>query len=415
MFGFRQQLRPLDKLISVEDYRRRAKRKVPRMIWAYVDGGADDEITLHENQAAFGRLRLRAKVLAGHRRRDLSTTVAGVPLDLPILLAPTGLTGLSYWRGDVAAARAAESRGTRYVVSTASSWTIEEIVDNTFEAPFFQLYPQEGDFAARLMDRAWRSGCRVLMLTVDVPVLGNREGERRLGMERPPVLTPWHLVDLARHPTWTYDAARHGRISARHMVASGGVRAAVVSVEIQERTLMQSALSWDDLRWVRDRWRGKLLVKGVLDPDDARRAVDLGVDGIVVSNHGGRQLDSVPATVDALAGVVAAVGDRTEVLLDGGVRRGTDVIKALALGARAVLIGRPYVYGLIVDGERGAGAVLDVLRQEMERTMTLMGVGDIADLDPSSLVGPGSAEVPGDELIGDPELLSAEARSPRGT
>jgi isopentenyl diphosphate isomerase/L-lactate dehydrogenase-like FMN-dependent dehydrogenase len=190
MFGFRQQLRPLDKLISVEDYRRRAKRKVPRMIWAYVDGGADDEITLRENQAAFGRLRLRAKVLAGHRRRDLSTTVAGVPLDLPILLAPTGLTGLSYWRGDVAAARAAESRGNRYVVSTASSWTIEEIVDNTLEAPFFQLYPQEGDFAARLMDRAWTSGCRVLMLTVDVPVLGNREGERRLGMERPPDAHP---------------------------------------------------------------------------------------------------------------------------------------------------------------------------------------------------------------------------------
>ncbi len=392
MFGFRQQLRPLEKLISVEDYRRRAKRQVPKMIWAYVDGGADDEITLRENLAAFRRLRLRAKVLTGHRRRDLSTTVADVPIDLPILFAPTGLTGLSYWHGDVAAARAAESRGTRYVVSTASSWTIEEIVRETYEPPFFQLYPQEGDLAARLMDRAWTSGCRVLMLTVDVPVLGNREGERRLGMDRPPVLTPWHLADLARHPTWTYSAARHGRISARHMVDSGGVRAAVASVGIQERNLMQSSLSWDDLSWVRDRWRGKLLVKGILDPDDTRRAIALGVDGIVVSNHGGRQLDGVPATLDALPGVVAAAGGRTEVLLDGGVRRGTDVIKALALGARAVLIGRPYVYGLIVGGERGAGAILDVFRQEMDRALTLMGVARVADLDPSCLVAPGSTE-----------------------
>lgn len=385
MFGFRQQLRPLQKLISVEDYRRQARRRVPKMIWAYVDGGADDEITLRENQAAFRRLKLRAKVLTGHSRRDLTTTVAGVPVDLPVLFAPTGLTGLSNWRGDLAAARAAESRGTRYVVSTASSWTIEEIARQTHEPPFFQLYPHEGDVAARLMDRAWASGCRVLVLTVDVPVLGNREGERRLGMDRPPVLTPWHLADLARHPTWTYDAMRHGRISARHMVDSGGVRAAVDSVGIQERTLMQSTLSWDDLSWVRDRWRGKLLVKGVLDPDDAGRAIDLGADGIVVSNHGGRQLDSVPATIDALPGVVAAVRGRAEVLLDGGVRRGTDVIKALALGARAVLIGRPYVYGLIVGGERGAGAILDVFKEEMDRALTLMGVARVADLDPSCL------------------------------
>jgi len=393
VFGFRQQLRPLENRISVEDYRRRAKRQVPKMIWAYVDGGADDEVTLRDNQAAFGRLKLRAKVLTGHRHRDLSTTVAGVPLDLPILLAPTGLTGLSHWRGDLEAARAAESQGTRYVVSTASSWTIEEIVRVTRQAPFFQLYPQEGDVAARLMDRAWASGCRVLILTVDVPILGNREGERRLGMERPPVLTPWHLVDLARHPTWTYEAARHGRISARHLVESGGVRAAVASVDIQERTLMQSSLSWDDLRWVRDRWRGKLMVKGILEPDDARRAVELGVDGIVVSNHGGRQLDSVPATLDALPDVVAAAGGRAEVLLDGGVRRGTDVIKALALGARAVLIGRPYVYGLIVGGEDGAAAVLDVFRQEIDRDLTLMGVGDVADLDASCLVTPNSVGV----------------------
>lgn len=401
MFGFQQQLRPLEKLISVEDYRRRAKRRVPRMIWAYVDGGADDEVTLRENQAAFRRLRLRSRVLTGHPGRDLTTTVAGVPIKIPILFAPTGLTGLSHWQGDLAAARAAESRGTRYVVSTASSWTIEEIVRQTQEPPFFQLYPQEGDLAARLMDRAWASGCRVLMLTVDVPVLGNREGERRLGMERPPVLTPWHVADLARHPSWTYEVLRHGRISARHLVESGGVRAAVASVDIQERTLMQSTLNWDDLSWVRERWRGKLLVKGILEPDDASRAIDLGVDGIVVSNHGGRQLDGVPATVDALPGVVAAARGRAEVLLDGGVRRGTDVIKALALGARAVLIGRPYVYGLIVAGERGAGAILDVFSEEMDRALTLMGVGRVADLDGSCLVDAASTGVPTDDPIED--------------
>ena len=394
MFGFQYQWRPLERLISVEDYRRRAKRRVPRVTWAYVDGGADDEVTLRENQAAFRRLRLRAQVLTGHASRDLSTTVAGVPIDLPILFAPTGLTGLSYWRGDPAAARAAESRGTRYIVSTASSWTIEEIARETQEPPFFQLYPREGDLAARLMDRAWACGCRVLVLTVDVPVIGNREGERRTGMDRPPVVTPWTLADLARHPAWTYGVLRHGRISARHMVEQGGVRAAVESVGIQERSLMQSTLSWDDLSWMRERWRGKLLVKGILDPDDARRAIDVGVDGIVVSNHGGRQLDSVPATLDALPDIVAVAGGRTEVLLDGGVRRGTDVIKALALGARAVLIGRPYVYGLMVDGERGAGAILDVFREEMDRALTLMGVGSVADLDPSCIARPGTPAVP---------------------
>jgi isopentenyl diphosphate isomerase/L-lactate dehydrogenase-like FMN-dependent dehydrogenase len=380
---FRYRLRAPERLISVEDYRRAAGRRLPPMVWSFVDGGADDLVTLRENQAAFGRWRLRSRVLTGHGERDLSTTVAGIDLRLPVLLAPTGSVGLSHWRGDIAAAHAAERAGTRHMLSTMSSWSLEEVAGATAENHVFQLYPREGDLAARLMRRAWDAGYRVLVLTVDVPIRGNREGERRHGMDYPPVLTPWGALQFARHPRWLSRLLRHRRFGGRNLVEGVGMRAALQGFEVQERQLMQSTLSWDDLAWMRERWRGRLLVKGILEADDARRAVDLGVDGIMVSNHGGRQLDTVPAALDALPDIVAAVGDRAEVLLDGGVRRGTDVLKALALGARAVAIGRPYVYGLAVAGERGVSDVLEIFRAEIERAMILMGVRSVREVDRS--------------------------------
>jgi L-lactate dehydrogenase (cytochrome)/(S)-mandelate dehydrogenase len=225
-----------------------------------------------------------------------------------------------------------------------------------------------------------------MMVTVDYPVRGNREGERRTGMGPPPVLTPGSVLSLCRHPAWTCRTLAHRRISARNLVEGGGVAAAVESVEIQERHLSQATLDWDDLGWLRDRWPGRLYAKGVLTGEDASRAGALGLDGIVVSNHGGRQLDFAPATLDVLPEIAAAVRDRgTEVLLDGGVRRGSDVVKALALGARAVLVGRPYVYGLAVGGEAGVAGVLDVLRDEVERTLVLLGAPGVRALDPTWL------------------------------
>ena len=380
-----------ERLISLEDYRQAARKKLPDMIWKYVDEGADDLVSIRGNRDAFSRWWLKMRALAGHERHDLSTTVAGVPLDLPVLLGPTGFAGLSYWKGDIAAAQAAEQHGTRYVASTLSSWSIEEISDASSEDHFFQLYPQHGDLAASLMKRAWNAGFRVMFVTVDCAVKGNREGERKKGMGIPPVLTPRRMLNILRHPRWAYNVLAHQRVGGRSLVDDGGVAAALESIDIGERQLMQSTLNWDDLAWMRDQWKGPMFIKGILDPDDAQHAVDLGLDGIVVSNHGGRQLDFARPTLDALPDIVDAVGDRAEILLDGGIRRGSDVVKALALGAHAVLIGRPYLYGMAVEGEAGVTHVLDILKAEIDRTMTLMGVASIHDLNPSWVIPHDSA------------------------
>ena len=230
------------------------------------------------------------------------------------------------------------------------------------------------------MRRAWSAGYRSLFVTVDVPVKGSREGERKEGMGIPPVLTPRRMLNMARHPRWVYDVLRHQRVGGGNLTEGSSISDAMASIEIQERELMQSSLNWDDLSWMRDQWRGRLYLKGVLRAEDARRAVETGLDGVVVSNHGGRQLDSTPPTVEVLPEIVDAVAGRAEVVLDGGVRRGTDVVKALALGADAVGIGRPYVYGLAVSGEEGVVAVLEILREEIERALTLLGVRSVSHL-----------------------------------
>lgn len=376
------------KYLSVEDYRRAAKRRLPRMVWNYVDGGAEGLATVRDNRSAFDRWSLVSSVLKGHQHHDLHAEVAGIELDLPVLLAPTGASGMTYWRTDLAAARAAEQAGTRYVVSTASSWSLEEIAEAATTSHIFQLYPRAGTIAGSLMGRAWGAGYRAMMVTVDVPVKGSREGERRTGMRGNgllPILTPRAALNFTAHPRWTYDVLRHQRFGGFNFVEQTGIAAAVKSLKIQERELMQSTLSWDDVAWMRDQWRGQLFLKGVLTPEDAQRAVELGLDGVVVSNHGGRQLEYAPASLDALPDIAAAIGGKAQVLLDGGVRRGSDVIKALALGASAVMIGRPYLYGAAVAGEKGIRQVLEILREEIARTLTLMGVGSVAELNRSSI------------------------------
>lgn len=380
LFGFSVQGSSSERYVTVEDYRNAARRRVPKMVWSYIDEGADELATLNGNREAFARWHLRSTVLTGVGIPDLRTTVAGVPLSMPVILAPTGFLGLANWKADINAARAAEKRGTRFVVSTATTWSLEEIQEASPVDHFFQLYPREGQVATNLMRRAWQAGYRVLMVTVDVPTIGNREAERRNGMGIPPVITPRNLVDIVQYPRWVYDVLRHQRIGGRNLVDKGGVAAAVESAGIQSREMVQSTLNWDDLGWMREQWKGKLFVKGILDPLDAERAVRLGADGVVVSNHGGRQLDYALPSLDALPAIVAAVAGRAEVLLDGGVRRGSDVIKALALGAKAVMIGRPYVYGATAAGQPGVEAVLEIFRSEIERNLTLMGCPNVDDL-----------------------------------
>lgn len=373
--------------LCVEDYRQAARRALPDMAWAYIDGGADDLVTLNDNRNAFRRWRLRQRSLTGVTQPDISTTVAETKIELPVALAPTGIIGFAHWRADIAAARAAEIAGTRHILSTGSSYSLEEVGEATEENHWFQLYPYgDRQKVGELLDRAKAAGFTALFVTVDVPVRGNREGERRSGMAVPPTLTPGRVLDVAMHPYWWFNLLRHKRITPIHY-GSGprGLAAAVEAVRKQER-YMQSDLNWEDLAWMRDHWKGPLYVKGIMDAEDAGRAAhEIGVDGVVVSNHGGRQLDYAQGTLDALPAVVDAVKGKAEVLLDGGVRRGTDVIIALALGAKAVLIGRPYAYGLAVSGEKGVVDVLNILREDMKRAMVLMGCPTVAALDRSWL------------------------------
>ncbi|MFE4498612.1 alpha-hydroxy acid oxidase [Rhodococcus sp. NPDC056743] len=378
--------------ITVADYRERARKALPGMIWAYVDGGAEDEVTLRANVDDFDKWALRSRVLTGNEGQGLTAKVGNTALDLPVFLSPTGMTGLIQWTGERAAARAAERAGTRAVISTASSYTVEEIADATSENHFFQLYPwtsvRTGEsLAKKFIDRAHHAGYSALFVTVDVPVPGNREGERKRGMGIPPTLSPSRALDAARKPRWAYNFLKHQRISSRMLVDERGAAAAVRSAQKQV-SLLRPELCWDDLAKIRDLWDGPMYVKGILDPDDAAAAVRLGADGIVVSNHGGRQLDSALSSLEALPAVVDRVGGSggVPVYLDGGIRRGSDVVKALALGATAVGIGRPYVYGLAVGGEDGVAHVLEIFREEIARTLTLMGVRDIAELDRSHLM-----------------------------
>ena len=406
--------------ITVEDYRVRARRAVPDMVWAYVDYGAEDMETLRANRAAFSRYSLRTRVLTGNEAAGLSVMVAGQEISLPVLFAPTGMAGLSHWTGEVGAAQAAERGGTLSIVSTAASYSFEEVAAGTERDHFFQLYPWADlntgrhELTHSLMRRAQQAGYAAMFVTVDVQTLGNRESERNRGMGSPPILTPARVLDAALRPRWWAGFLRHRRISARNLVDADGARAAVESVRAQYR-MMRPELNWDDFAWMRDHWDGPLFIKGVLDADDAERAVSLGADGVVVSNHGGRQLNFAPAALDALPAIARRVGGRAQVLLDGGVRRGSDVVKALCLGADAVCVGRPYLYGLAADGPAGAGHIVEIFRAEIARCMTLMGVAKIEDLDESWLLPAGTVVADSGSATADSGSAAADrAREDRG-
>lgn len=386
MSSFQYRWRTRTPLVSVADYRDAARRALPKMVWAYLDGGAEDERTLRRNRDAFTDWLLRQRVLTGHGAVDISASVAGEALDLPVLLAPTGLTGLAHWSGEPAAAQAAERAGTRLCLSTASSYSLEEVAGATSQDHWFQLYPWGDEFMDSMIDRARGCGYRTLVITVDVPVQGNRIGERRTGMGHPPILTPARILDAAVRPRWWYGLLRHQRMTMASVTAVRGAAGAMESVALQNRR-MRPDLTWAHVAALRARWDGPVYLKGILDPDDARRAVDeVGANGVVVSNHGGRQLNGVPSSLEALPGIVAAVGDRAQVLLDSGVRCGADVVTACALGACAVLIGRPYIYGLAVGGGTGVASVLEILAAEIRQTLTLMGVGSLRELTPADLI-----------------------------
>ncbi len=392
--------------LNVEMWRKKARKRLPDLAWAYVDGGADDLVTVRENMSGFRQWRLRQKVLTGITKPNLGTKIAGTEVALPLGLAPTGSTGLSHYSGDVAVARAAEAVGTRLCLSGAGSYSLEELADGTEQNHWFQLYPfGNRPRVKNLVERAQAKGFGALFVTVDVPVLGNREGERWNGMIQPWTMTLPRALHMATRSGWLHDVIRYRRLSAPHFLepdpgsteerdlakTAGLMRAAEEAIQSAEALsrFMMADLHWDDVKWLRDIWKGPLYVKGVMDADDAAKCVDeIGAQGVIVSNHGGRQLDRTLSSVSALPAIVDKIGDRGEVYLDGGVRRGTDVITALCLGAKGVFIGRPYLYGLGAAGQQGVSAILEIFRSEIERAMVLMGCPSVAELNRSWLVRP---------------------------
>jgi L-lactate dehydrogenase (cytochrome) len=367
--------------ISIEDLRRRARRRLPRAVFDFIDGGAEDELTLERNQTAFRQLTFRPKVLVDTSHRDQSVTVLGQRLQTPLILAPTGLCGMAAPRGEILAARASLRAGIVFTLSVLSAVTIEDTARAAPGPHWFQLYVwRDRDLTRSWVERAAHVGYRTMVVTVDVPVLGQRERDLRNGATIPPRVTARNAFDSLQKLSWLLAMARHPRVDFVNVgrpSSTSGPFALGPFVNSQ----FDPSVSWVDVDWFRSIWSGPLVLKGIMSADDARRAVDHGVDAIVVSNHGGRQLDSLPGAIEVLPEVTDAVGGRIEVLFDGGIRRGTDVVKALALGARACLIGRPYLYGLGAGGQGGAERAIDILKAEIDRAQALLGCPTLADID----------------------------------
>jgi L-lactate dehydrogenase (cytochrome) len=374
---------------TAADYRELARRRIPRQLFDYVDGGAYDEATMRANVGDLAQVLLRQVVMRDVSTRDATTEVLGRRLALPVILAPVGLGGMMAPRAEVQAARAAEAAGVPFVESTVSICSIEEVARATRTPPWFQLYVmRDRSYAEDLMARAQAIGTPVLMLTVDLAVIGARHRDTRNAMTGTPTTMAKLLrgLDLAAHPGWIRRVAIGGKpltFGNLEQAVPGARTPAGFQAWVNEN--FDPSVTWDDIAWVREHWNGKLVVKGILDPEDARRAVDAGVDGIVVSNHGGRQLDSVPSTVRALPDVADAVGDEVEVLADGGVRTGLDVLKMVALGARAVLIGRPWAWAVAARGEAGVRHVLEVMKTDLDTALGLTGQTSIGGVDRSAL------------------------------
>lgn len=383
---------------TVSDYRELARRRLPRQLFDYADGGAYDEVTMRANVADLERVLLRQIVMRDVSVRDPSADVLDQQLKLPVILAPVGLGGMFAQRAEVQAARAARSAGIPFVESTLSICSIEEVAHAAGTPPWFQLYVmRDRGYAEELMARARSVGSPVLILTVDLAVIGARHRDVRNAMvgELPLWARLVRGLDLGAHPRWLRDVALRGKpltFGNLERAVSGATSPAAFRDWVNSQ--FDPSVTWDDIAWIRDHWDGRLLVKGVLDREDARRAAEVGVDGVVVSNHGGRQLDSVPSTVRALPDVVDAVGSQLEVLVDGGVRTGLDVVKLVALGATAVMIGRPWVWAVAARGERGVRHILTVMQADMDTALALTGNTSLASVDRSALYHSESETLP---------------------
>ena len=373
--------------VNIADLRTLARRRLPRVIFDFMDGGAEDEITLRANCEGFGRYRFRPRLLTANAKRDLSVTLFGDKFSLPFMIAPTGLNGIHWPHADIALASAAAKAGTGFALSTASTDSIEDVGAATPGVKWFQLYPwADRAFCSRMLDRAKAAGYKALLVTVDSVIAGRRERDARHRFAHEVTLTPSVVLDGLMHPGWLFSVWLAGGgmpkiVNVAEFLPPGADAADMAEFTRARRNPM---LNWDDMDFIKKAWGGPMLIKGVLTAEDMRLALDHGADGVVVSNHGGRQLDGSLATIEALPGIVDAAGDAV-VMIDGGFRRGSDIVKALALGAKGVLVGRATLFGVAAAGEAGAARAIEILRVETDRVLALLGCRNIGELGPRHL------------------------------
>ncbi|MDI9330282.1 MAG: alpha-hydroxy acid oxidase [Alphaproteobacteria bacterium] len=361
-------------ITTIEDLRVLAERRVPRMFYDYADSGSYTESTYRGNESAFGKIKLRQRVAVNMEGRSTASTMVGLPVAMPVAIAPTGLTGMQHADGEILAARAAREFGIPFTLSTMSICSIEDVALHAGEGFWFQLYVmKDRGFIERLIDRAKAANCGALVLTLDLQILGQRHKDIKNGLSAPPKLTVKNILNMMTKPSWCMRMLGTPRRQFGNIVGHVTGVADMSSLSSWTASQFDPALSWDDVQWIKNRWGGKLIIKGIMDAEDAKLAAQSGADALIVSNHGGRQLDGAPSSIEALPAIVDAVGSQIEVHMDGGIRSGQDVLKARALGARGVYIGRAMLYGLGAMGQEGVAKAIDIIHKELDITMAFCG------------------------------------------
>jgi L-lactate dehydrogenase (cytochrome) len=374
---------------TIEDLRRLHQRRVPRMFYDYCDSGSWTESTYRDNSDALSRIRFRQRVAVDISARSLASTMVGQSVTMPVALAPTGLTGMQYPDGEIRAAQAAEAFGVPFTLSTMSICSIEDVAAHTTQPFWFQLYVmRDRDYIERLIGRAQAAGCSALVLTLDLQIMGQRHKDIHNGLSTPPRFNLKTLLDLGRRPGWCLRMLGTRRHGFGNVVGHVPGAENLTSLAQWSQSQLDPTLDWDDVAWIRSLWKGPLILKGIMDAEDARRALDSGAQALVVSNHGGRQLDGAPATIDVLPEIARAVGDQMEVWMDGGIRSGQDVLRALASGASATMIGRAFLHGLGAMGGAGVTRALEIIRNELDLSMAFCGVRNVRAVDGSLLWPP---------------------------
>ncbi len=380
-------------ITSIEDLKRIYKRRVPKMFYDYAESGSYTEQTFRDNTNDFRQLRLRQRVAVDMSERSVAGVMIGQPVAMPVALAPVGMTGMQSADGEIKAARAAEKFGVPFTLSTMSICSIEDVAAHTTAPFWFQLYVmRDQEFVAGVIERARKARCSALVLTLDLQILGQRHKDLKNGLSAPPKLTVKNILNIATKPRWALDMLGTQRHTFRNIVGHAKNVGDLSSLMAWTNEQFDPQLDWGKVQKIKDMWGGKLILKGILDEDDARRAADFGADAIIVSNHGGRQLDGALSSIRMLPRIVAAVGDRIEVHMDGGIRSGQDVLKALALGATGTYIGRSFIYGLGAMGEAGVTTALEVIRNELDTTMALCGERDVTNVGRHNLLVPAGFE-----------------------